>query len=219
MGFMSRLLGRAPAAPASTSLPFHHDDLPDNVFSSVAILDKASVRYRKHEAMCETTPGIQEFVGFADSNNEACGNATASFFFWFTEARIGLAPGFLWRYGLYFRYLFRWTGNLRLTGDPSIETGPCKVTNGLNTTLNPYSWSEISNILFLSQPLGVGFSYQSQKGNGSTISVTDTSEKAAVAAWDVLQAFMQALPILDSVVKTQTVHLWTERYVVVNKRM
>lgn len=40
-----------------------------------------------------------------------------------------------------------------------IELGPCNVTENFTSQVNPYSWSEVSNLLFLSQPLGVGFSY------------------------------------------------------------
>lgn len=39
------------------------------------------------------------------------------------------------------------------------ELGPCNVTEDLQTQLNPYAWNEVSNMLFLSQPIGVGFSY------------------------------------------------------------
>lgn len=42
------------------------------------------------------------------------------------------------------------------------ELGPCNVTEELATQLNPYAWNEVSNLLFLSQPLGVGFSYGSK---------------------------------------------------------
>lgn len=40
-----------------------------------------------------------------------------------------------------------------------LEIGPCSVNPDLTTSLNPFSWSEYSNLLFLSQPVGVGFSY------------------------------------------------------------
>lgn len=36
------------------------------------------------------------------------------------------------------------------------ELGPCNVTEDLETQLNPYAWNEVSNMLFISQPLGVG---------------------------------------------------------------
>ena len=43
------------------------------------------------------------------------------------------------------------------------ELGPCNVTENFTSQVNPYSWSEVSNLLFLSQPLGVGFSYGSEE--------------------------------------------------------
>lgn len=43
-----------------------------------------------------------------------------------------------------------------------VEHGPCNVTEDLVSQLNPYSWNEASNMIYLSQPLGVGFSYGSK---------------------------------------------------------
>lgn len=86
-------------------------------------------------------------------------------------------------------------------------------------------------MLFLSQPLGVGFSY-SGKEPGSLSNITgafqsepvdgryptinasaiDTTDLAAVAAWEVIQAFYAELPQLDSNVSSTKFNLATESY-------
>ncbi|KIH88503.1 hypothetical protein SPBR_07490 [Sporothrix brasiliensis 5110] len=196
-----------------------HDIASNDSFSKLILSETASVRYRKPGLICETTAGVQEFVGFVDLNDNAGNNATASYFFWFSEARhsADTAPLTIWLnggpgsdslLGLFGAIVSQETN----TPSTELEIGPCKVTDGLNTTFNPHSWSEVSNILFLSQPVGVGFSYQSQNGRRSSGWVTDTTEKAAAQAWDVLQTFMHALSTMDPVITTKTVHLWTESY-------
>lgn len=89
-------------------------------------------------------------------------------------------------------------------------------------------------MLFLSQPLGVGFSYESKApgsldplfgaylnatdappdGRYPVINATriDTTDLAAVAAWEVIQGFLSALPQLDSKVSSRTFNLATESY-------
>lgn len=36
------------------------------------------------------------------------------------------------------------------------ELGPCHINESYETYLNPHSWNEVSNMLFISQPLGTG---------------------------------------------------------------
>lgn len=76
-------------------------------------------------------------------------------FFWFFEARKDPenAPLSLWLQGG--------------PGVPSItaalgENGPCSVDDdSQNTTLNPWSWNNEVNMLYIDQPVQVGFSYDS----------------------------------------------------------
>ena len=110
----------------------------------------------------------------------------------------------------------------------------------MTTQVNPYSRSEVSILLFLSQPLGVGFSYGNEQVGGldpitgsfenasiagaqgryPVINATalDTTDLAAVATWHVLQGFFGGLTQLDPNITTtgsivsQDFNLWTESY-------
>ena len=67
--------------------------------------------------------------------------------------------------------------------DFGVELGPCNITQNLTTMLNPYAWNEVSNMLFLSQPIGVGFSY-SEEEPGSINEFTGVFQNASVGGVD-----------------------------------
>lgn len=73
-------------------------------------------------------------------------------------------------------------------------------------------------MLYLSQPVGVGFSYETTRtdANGRYSLVdpdkANTTHAAAVGAWHILQAFLDLSPQLDPDIKNFTFNLWTESY-------
>jgi hypothetical protein len=170
-----------------------------------------TLRYKEpgKEGVCETTPGVNSYSGYID----LAPNVHA--FFWFFESRRDPKndPITLWLNG--------GPGSDSLIGLFE-ELGPCAISENLTSYVNEYSWSEVSNMLFLSQPVGVGFSYQDEEigsynaVTGGFINATeapptgrwpildpinegeiDTTELAAIAAWEILQGFLSALPQLD----------------------
>ncbi|KAL9624406.1 MAG: hypothetical protein Q9160_001368 [Pyrenula sp. 1 TL-2023] len=190
---------------------------------SITSPNNVTIRYKEpgQSGVCETTPGVNSYSGYVD----LAPNVHA--FFWFFESRSDPAndPVTLW-----------------LNGGPGSdsqiglfqELGPCNVTENLTTQLNPYAWNEVSNMLFLSQPVGVGFSYEYEvEGSpnnftgavenstyggidgrypGINVGEISTSDQAAAAAWEILQGFYSALPQLDGEVASTEFNLATESY-------
>ncbi|ORY17486.1 Alpha/Beta hydrolase protein [Clohesyomyces aquaticus] len=167
----------------------------------------AEIRFKQpgKAGICETMEGVDDYAGYISLNEKT------NMFFWFFEARENPSekPLTLWLNG--------GPGSDSLIGLFQ-EHGPCNVTEDLKTQWNPYSWNNASNMLYLSQPVGVGFSYETtrndSKGRYSLVDpdTANTTDVAAVGAWEILQAFLELSPQLDPDITNFTFNLWTESY-------
>ena len=64
------------------------------------------------------------------------------------------------------------------------EHGPCRITNDSSSVnLNLYSWNNAANMLYIDQPVGVGFSYGQE--------TVGTSGEAAADIWTFMQIFLK----------------------------
>ncbi|KAI9655135.1 MAG: hypothetical protein M1821_005618 [Bathelium mastoideum] len=107
-----------------------------------------NVRYKEvPTGICELNPSVKSYSGYADV-------AENQHMFWmFFETRNGdpaTAPLTLW-----------------ISGGPGSssmyelwqELGPCLINSTIDVNNNPYSWNEVSNMLFIDQPIQTGLSY------------------------------------------------------------
>ncbi|RDW78733.1 putative carboxypeptidase S1 [Aspergillus mulundensis] len=131
--------------------------------------DGAKVIHSKHQegvrisykepGICETTPGVKSYSGYvhlpAGTLNDLGldQDYPINSFFWFFESRNDPvnAPLSIWMNG--------GPGSSSMIGLMQ-ENGPCRVNMDSNSTeLNPWSWNNYVNMLYIDQPNQVGFSY------------------------------------------------------------
>ncbi|RAK79377.1 putative carboxypeptidase S1 [Aspergillus fijiensis CBS 313.89] len=148
----------------------------------------ANLEIVKNSGICETTPGVNQYSGYLSVGEDM------NMFFWFFEARRNpkTAPLTAWFNG--------GPGCSSMIGLFQ-EHGPCRFVNNETTpSLNPYSWNTYSNMIYIDQPIGVGFSYGNDAVN-STVT-------AAPFVWKLLQAFFAHFPEYES----REFNLFTESY-------
>lgn len=113
----------------------------------------------KNPHLCVTTPGVQSYAGYVHlppGAVDAAQDYPINTFFWFVEARNknkseNNPPLSIWLNG--------GPGASSLLGMLS-ENGPCRVLADSNATApNPWAWNNEAHVLFLDQPVQVGFSY------------------------------------------------------------
>ncbi|PCH02608.1 Peptidase S10, serine carboxypeptidase [Penicillium occitanis (nom. inval.)] len=123
------------------------------------VTDGVTISY-KEPGICETTPNVKSFSGYVhlpphtlDEEVNLDQNYSINTFFWFFESRHdpANAPLTIWMNG--------GPGSSSMIGLFQ-ENGPCRVNADSNsTTLNPHSWNNYANVIYIDQPNQVGFSY------------------------------------------------------------
>ncbi|KAJ7223859.1 serine carboxypeptidase [Mycena haematopus] len=148
------------------------------------------LRLVENSGVCETTPGVFQASGYGDISSNK------SIFFWYFQARNNpaTAPLSLWFNG--------GPGSSSMIGLFQ-ELGPCRINNdSTSVSLNPFSWNTNANVLFIDQPVGVGFSYGTE--------TVGTSQEAAADVWTFLQIFLRDSRF--SHLALQDLAIWTESY-------
>ena len=73
------------------------------------------------------------------------------------------------------------------------ENGPCSIAEGGNSTVfNKHSWNEVTNIIYLEEPIGTGFSYSDDGSEVTTLS------DLAVDVYAFIQVFLKKFPQFTS---------------------
>ncbi|KAJ5906494.1 Carboxypeptidase S1 [Penicillium subrubescens] len=130
----------------------------------------------KQPGICETTPGVRSYSGYVHLPPGTLNDVGVSqkypinTFFWFFESRHDPknAPLSIWMNG--------GPGSSSMIGLMQ-ENGPCIVNADSNSTeLNPWSWNNYVNMLYIDQPNQVGFSYD--------VATNGTFDQIS-SAWDV----------------------------------
>jgi carboxypeptidase D len=148
------------------------DGVKYTVFDHAAT--NATVKFVTNSGICETTPGVNQYSGYISVNTGG------NMWWWMFEARNNptTAPLAAWFNG--------GPGCSSMIGLFQ-ENGPCQFYNGdSKPSLNPYSFNEYANMIYIDQPVGTGFSYGTDP-----VSSTVT---AAPYVWTLLQAIYTQFP-------------------------
>ncbi|KAJ3187766.1 hypothetical protein HDU85_006159 [Gaertneriomyces sp. JEL0708] len=168
--------------PKTWKSPFSHNDVEPELHLSPAkshapstsdvhawnihtLEEFPNYRMRVKEELKLCDPNVKQYAGYIDVTGKR--SEDKHFFFWFFESRHDPAkdPLVLWLNG--------GPGCSSMTG-LFMELGPCRVNPGGNgTTVNDYSWNNQANVVFLDQPVNVGFSHSDGEQVSNTIDAAE----------------------------------------------
>ncbi|XP_028776246.1 serine carboxypeptidase-like [Neltuma alba] len=125
-------------------------------------------------------PSVQDFGHHAGYYSLPNSKAARMFYLFFESRNSRNDPVVIW-----------------LTGGPGCssqlalfyENGPFHITQNLTLSWNDYGWDKVSNIIFVDQPVGTGFSYSSDQSD-----IPHDEEGVSNALFDFLQAFFKEHP-------------------------
>ncbi|RHZ10396.1 hypothetical protein DYB26_008707 [Aphanomyces astaci] len=159
-------LHKSPTESASSSIHLHHPERK--------VTKKPNATDDDDELFCGIARQKSGYIKLPHKED-------AHYFYWFFESRrnSNTDPLVLW-----------------LTGGPGCssmmallhENGPCVIDKDLRTQLNPLSWNNIANMLWLDQPTGVGFSY------GASEDFDSNEDQVGENIWNFLQGWLRENP-------------------------
>ncbi|OJD15711.1 hypothetical protein AJ78_04046 [Emergomyces pasteurianus Ep9510] len=151
-------------------------------------LDSYDLRVKVVDPSILGVDNVKQYSGYLDDNTN-----DKHLFYWFFESRNDPEndPVVLWLNG--------GPGCSSLTG-LFLELGPSSITKHLKVEYNPYSWNSNASIIFLDQPVNVGYSY-----SGGSVSDTNAAAKDVYA---LLTLFFEQFPQYAS----QFFHIAGESY-------
>lgn len=120
-------------------------------------------------------PDVKQFTGYLDVEDE-----DKHFFYWFFESRNDPKndPVILWLNG--------GPGCSSMTG-LFFELGPSSIGSQIKPIYNDFSWNSNASVIFLDQPVNVGFSYSGSEGVSNTVA-------AGKDVYAFLQLFFKQFP-------------------------
>ncbi|PGG98843.1 cathepsin A (carboxypeptidase C) [Blastomyces parvus] len=137
-------------------------------------LDAYDLRVKAVDPKALGVDTVKQYSGYLDDNEN-----DKHLFYWFFESRNDPEndPVVLWLNG--------GPGCSSLTG-LFLELGPSSITEDLKVKHNPYSWNANASVIFLDQPVNVGYSY-----SGGSVSDTNAAGKDVYA---LLTLFFEQFP-------------------------